>query len=281
MKKLLILLVFTSSTLIGQIKGNKNIETRTFDIPNLKELVDQSLTNGMQITADSNLFNLIDTKITNGKLNLNQLEWIQPSQKIIINIGSPSLEKIITGTHETLFLNNVKRDSLNIMALIGKVVVSGVVNNLIVGVELGEVAASKLNAKNAKINIWGRGKATVFVTNKIFSKVKKEGRLILSNTPKLLKGDIKKAIAKTKNNGTKNVIWIPFKIKNNSWNRNNFVVIGPKKDGSSFSYGFPMMPGTTRKENWSVGSKVYRLGLRKLLVEIKEEDKGKTVKLFE
>lgn len=108
MKKLLILLVFTSSTLIGQIKGNKSIETRTFDIPNLKELkvnlyakitVDQSLTNGMQITADSNLFNLIDTKITNGKLNLNQLEWIQPSQKIIINIGSPSLEKIITGTH--------------------------------------------------------------------------------------------------------------------------------------------------------------------------------------
>ena len=80
------------------------------------------------------------------------------------------------------------------------------------------------------------------------------------------------------------MIWIPFKIKNNSWNRNNFLVIGPKKDGSSFSYGFPMMPGTTRKENWSVGSKVYkvnRLGLRKLLVEIKEEDKDKTVKLFE
>lgn len=175
----------------------------------------------------------------------------------------------------------MKRDSLNIMALIGKVVVSGVVNNLTVGVELGEVAASKLNAKNAKINIWGRGKATVFVTNKIFSKVKKEGRLILVNTPKLLKGDTKKAIVKTKKNGNKNVIWIPFKIKNNSWNRNNFVVIGPKKDGSSFSYGFPMMPGTTRKENWSVGSKVYRLGLRKLLVEIKEEDKGKTVKLFE
>ena len=293
MKKLLLLLVFTSSTLIGQIKGNKSIETRTFDIPNLKELkvnlyakitIDQSLTNGMQITADSNLFHLIDTKITNGKLNLNQLEWIQPSQKIIINIGSPSLEKIITGTHETLFLNNVKRDSLDIMALIGKVVVSGVVNNLTVGVELGEVAASKLTAKNAKINIWGRGKATVFVTNKIFSKVKKEGRLILANTPKLLKGDTKKAIAKTEKNKNKKVIWIPFKIKNNSWNRNNFVVIGPKKDGSSFSYGFPMMPGTTRKENWSVGSKVYkvnRLGIRKLLVEIKEEDKGKTVKLFE
>lgn len=167
------------------------------------------------------------------------------------------------------------------MALIGKVVVSGVVNNLTVGVELGEVAASKITTKNAKINIWGRGKATVFVTNKIFSKVKKEGRLILVNTPKLLKGDTKKAIVKTKKNGNKNVIWIPFKIKNNSWNRNNFVVIGPKKDGSSFSYGFPMMPGTTRKENWSVGSKVYRLGLRKLLVEIKEEDKGKTVKLFE
>ena len=44
-----------------------------------------------------------------------------------------------------------------------------------------------------------------------------------------------------------------------------------------------MMPFSTRKENWSVGTKVYKvnkLGLRKLLVKIKPEDAGKTVKLF-
>ncbi|KOY51564.1 head GIN domain-containing protein [Polaribacter dokdonensis] len=293
MKKLLILLILTSSTLIAQVKGNKTIETKTYNITNLKELkvnlyakitVDQSLSESMQISADSNLFDKIDTEIVDGKLNLNQLEWIQPSQKIVIKIGAPKLERLETGTHETLYLNNVNADYLNIMALVGKVIASGKVKQFNVGVELGEVDASKLISEKVRANIWGRGKAIVYAKDEIYSIVKNDGRLVLANTPKSLKGDTKKAIAKTKKSMSKNLTWISFKIKNNSWNRNNFVVVGPKKDGSSFSYGFPMMPGLTRKEKWSVGTKVYkvnRIGLRKLLVEIKADDKDKTVKLFQ
>lgn len=293
MKKLLILLILTSSTLIAQVKGNKTIETKTYNITNLKELkvnlyakitVDQSLSESMQISADSNLFDKIDTEIVDGKLNLNQLEWIQPSQKIVIKIGAPKLERLETGTHETLYLNNVNADYLNIMALVGKVIASGKVKQFNVGVELGEVDASKLISEKVRANIWGRGKAIVYAKDEIYSIVKNDGRLVLANTPKSLKGDTKKAIAKTKKSMNKNLTWISFKIKNNSWNRNNFVVVGPKKDGSSFSYGFPMMPGLTRKEKWSVGTKVYkvnRIGLRKLLVEIKADDKDKTVKLFQ
>ena len=293
MKKLLILLILTSSTLIAQVKGNKTIETKTYNITNLKELkvnlyakitVDQSLSESMQISADSNLFDKIDTEIVDGTLNLNQLEWIQPSQKIVIKIGAPKLERLETGTHETLYLNNVNADYLNIMALVGKVIASGKVKQFNVGVELGEVDASKLISEKVRANIWGRGKAIVYAKDEIYSIVKNDGRLVLANTPKSLKGDTKKAIAKTKKSMNKNLTWISFKIKNNSWNRNNFVVVGPKKDGSSFSYGFPMMPGLTRKEKWSVGTKVYkvnRIGLRKLLVEIKADDEDKTVKLFQ
>lgn len=293
MKKILILLILSSSTLTSQIKGNKTIETRTYKVTNLKELkinlyakitLDQSLSESIQITTDTNLFDKIDTKVVHGKLNLNQLEWIQPSQKIVIKIGAPKLERLETGTHETLYLNNVNTDYLNIMALVGKVVASGTVKQLNLGVELGEVEASQLIAKNVKVNIWGRGKATVHAKDEIYSIVKNDGRLVLANTPKSLKGDTKRAIAKTKKSINNNLTWISFKIKNNSWNRNNFIVVGPKKDGSSFSYGFPMMPGFTRKEKWSVGTKVYkvnRIGLRKLLVKIKASDKDKTVKLFQ
>lgn len=293
MKKLLLLLILASSTLIAQVKGNKTIETKTYNITNLKELkvnlyakitVDQSLSESMQITSDSNLFDKIDTEIVDGTLNLNQLEWIQPSQKIVIKIGAPKLERLETGTHETLYLNNVNADYLNIMALVGKVIASGTVKQLNVGVELGEVDASKLISEKVRANIWGRGKATVYAKDEIYSIFKNDGRLVLANTPKSIKGDTKKAIAKTKKSINNNLTWISFKIKNNSWNRNNFVVVGPKKDGRSFSYGFPMMPGFTRKEKWSVGTKVYKvnsLGLRKLLVEIKASDKDKTVKLFQ
>ena len=44
-----------------------------------------------------------------------------------------------------------------------------------------------------------------------------------------------------------------------------------------------MMPNATRKENWTIGTKTYKvngLGLRKLLVIIKKEDANTTVKLF-
>jgi hypothetical protein len=77
--------------------------------------------------------------------------------------------------------------------------------------------------------------------------------------------------------------FIKFRIKNNSFNRNHFYVVGPKPDGSKFSYGFPMMPNSKRKENWSVGTKVYKvsaLGFKKLLVKIKKEDEGRIIDLF-
>ncbi|MDT0557469.1 hypothetical protein RM697_02340 [Ichthyenterobacterium sp. W332] len=82
---------------------------------------------------------------------------------------------------------------------------------------------------------------------------------------------------------SKNIQWINFKIKNNSKNRNHFVVKGPKAEGSKFGYGFPMMPYEKRKEKWSVGTKIYKenkLGFRKLLVTITANDEGKVVNLF-
>ncbi|MBO6632382.1 MAG: hypothetical protein JJ936_12670, partial [Psychroserpens sp.] len=77
--------------------------------------------------------------------------------------------------------------------------------------------------------------------------------------------------------------YINFKIKNNSSNRNQFYVVGPKPDGSKFSYGFPMMPNSKRHENWTVGTKVYKvnsLGFKKLLVTIVKENENQVVDLF-
>ena len=108
----------------------------------------------------------------------------------------------------------------------------------------GEINASKLKAENVRVNIWGYGKATIYAENEISSIIKNEGRLVLVNSPKTMKGDTKKALAKTQEIDNTKVNWIRFKIKNNSNNRNHFVVVGPKSDGSKFGYGFPMMPNT-------------------------------------
>ena len=292
MKKIIIIVLLITTSINAQIKGNKKIETRTFSIENVEEIkinlyakitIDYAAKELMTITTDSNLFDKIDTEVLEGKLHLDQLKWIQASQKINIKIGAPNLRRVETGTHETLQIINIDSDYLNVMAPIGNVIVSGKVAQFNIGLENGEIDASKLKAENVRANIWGYGKAKVFAENEINSIIKNDGRLILVNTPKSLKGDTKKAIAKTKKVENTKVSWIRFKIKNNSSNRNHFVVVGPKSDGSKFGYGFPMMPFSTRKENWSVGTKVYKvnkLGLRKLLVKIKPEDAGKTVKLF-
>jgi hypothetical protein len=45
-----------------------------------------------------------------------------------------------------------------------------------------------------------------------------------------------------------------------------------------------MMPGSVKKERWTIGTKVYRkksMGKRELLLTIKAEDEGKTLKLFD
>lgn len=292
MKKIIIIALLITTSINAQIKGNKKIETRTFSIENVEEIkinlyakitIDYAAKELMTITTDSNLFDKIDTEVLEGKLHLDQLKWIQASQKISIKIGAPNLRRVETGTHETLQIINIDSDYLNVMASIGNVIVSGKVAQFNIGLENGEIDASKLKAENVRANIWGYGKAKVFAENEINSIIKNDGRLILVNTPKSLKGDTKKAIVKTKKVENTKVSWIRFKIKNNSSNRNHFVVVGPKSDGSKFGYGFPMMPFSTRKENWSVGTKVYKvnkLGLRKLLVKIKPEDAGKTLKLF-
>jgi hypothetical protein len=293
MKKLIIIALLINLSSFAQIKGNKQIETKTFALENVETIkinfyakvtIDQAAKEGITITTDSNLFDLIGKEVVDGTLSLDQLKWISSSKKTIITIGAPNLKRVETGTHDQTKIVNINKDYLNITALLGTVSVEGKVKQLIIDAEQGSVNASKLAAKNVRVNIWGRGSATVNVVNVLEAKLSEDAKLKVIGTPKKLIGDAKKGIEKSNNKNLKSLNWISFKIKNNSWNRNQFYVVGPKKDGSRFSYGFPMMPGISKKERWTVGTKVYKvnkIGLRKLLVKIKAEDAGKTVKLFD
>ncbi len=297
MKHITLLLLLIGMTSMAQIKGNKKIETRTFEIENVTHIkinfyakitIDQSAREHMTITTDSNLFDRIDKTVVDGILHLDQKEWISPSQNAIITIGAPHLKRIESGTHDITKLININSDLLQINAPIGRIIVEGKTKELRLGAELASIDASKLIAENAFVNLWSYGKAKVNVTNTLWAEVANDGELVYVNTPK-------KIDSKTKNGGRVSYInsakkvkngkisFINFKIKNNSPNRNHFYVIGPKSDGSKFSYGFPMMPNAKRHEDWSVGTKVFKvnsLGFRKLLVTIKKEDEGKTINLF-
>lgn len=286
-----ILLLFSLTT-IGQIKGNKKIETKTFNVENIESIkinfyaqviIDNSKKETLIITTDTNLFEYIDKEVVGKTLYLDQKEWIQPSKNVKIIIGAPNIKKVESGTHDSTKIINLDNDYIQVVAPIGKIVLEGKTKELRIAAEVASIDASNLTAENARIDIWSWGSANVRVLNEIDAKLSKDATLKILNTPKKVKGDAKKT--RNRNNKTKNNLteYIKFKIKNNSLSRNHFLVIGPKPDGSKFSYGFPMMPQAIRKENWTTGTKVYKvnkLGKRKLLITIKKEDKDKIVTLF-
>ncbi|NRB60371.1 MAG: DUF2807 domain-containing protein [Winogradskyella sp.] len=298
MKKLTVLLLFVGMTSLAQVKGNKNIVTQSFDVTTIEEIkinlyakvtIDQSAKESLTITADENLIKLIDKGITDGTLHLDQKEWISPSQNIIITIGAPNLKRLETGTHDDTKVINLNNEYLKVLAPIGNVYLEGKTKELRIAAELATVDASKLSAEKAFVNLWKWGKVKVNPISSLWADVSNDGKLIYINKPskynvKTKKGGKVFSLSESENIKNPEAKFIKFKIRNNSKNRNQFYVVGPKPDGSKFSYGFPMMPNATRKENWSIGTKVYKvntLGFKKLLIEITADDEDKIVSLFE
>ena len=291
------MLLLVGMTGIAQIKGNKIIEARSFNVTGVthikinfyaKVTIDQSAQEGMIIMTDSNLFDLIDTEVIDGVLHLNQKKWISTSQDAIITIGAPNLKRLESGTHDTTKIINLDTDELRVNAPVGTIIIEGKTKALRIGSELATIDASKLVAENVYVNLWSRGKVTVNATNFLWADVSNDGKLLYVQKPIKFETKIENggriyglnAIEKVKKT---EAIYINFKIKNNSSNRNHFYVIGTNQNGSKFSYGFPMVPYQKRKENWTVGTKVYKvngLGFKKLLIEIKKEDEATTVNLF-
>ncbi|WP_299896937.1 DUF2807 domain-containing protein [uncultured Aquimarina sp.] len=287
-----LIVLFISITAVAQIRGNKEIVTKTYNANNITKvkinfyaqvIIDQSKEESITITTDSNLLEYIDKEIINGTLYLDQKEWISPSENVKIVIGAPNLRVVESGTHDITRIINLNNDYIQILAPIGKIFLEGKTKELRIGAEMASVNASNLIAENARIDIWSRGSAKVRVIEELTTNLNKNAKLEVLNTPKKIKGDIKRIASKTKKIKNPNAKFIKFKIKNNSITRNQFYVVGPKPDGSRFSYGFPMMPQATRKENWTVGTKVYKvstLGKRRLLITIKPENENTTVALF-
>ena len=291
MYRLTVWLLLVGMTTLAQVKGNGDIVTKTINVEGLTDLemglyanviVDQSTAPQMIITVDSNLQELIDTEIADGTLKLSQLEWIQPSQRIEITIGAPILERLEMSVNQTVFLKNVDQKTIALMALNGKIVASGIANSAGLGAENGTIDASGLEIKEAQVNIWGNGRAIVNASDFVESKLSKNARLDFVKEPAKVKGDRNQIDDRTKSAFAK-AQYIDIKIKNNSWNRKHFAVKGPKRDGSYFGYGFPMMPGAVKKERWTVGTKIYKvnkLGIRTLLKKIELKDKDQIINLF-
>ncbi|MDW3195189.1 MAG: DUF2807 domain-containing protein [Cytophagales bacterium] len=297
MKKLVFLLIGIVPALgFAQKKGNKNIITETYAYESIRSVVvnlyaevqiDASANdNEFTITIDENLLNKVDRTLdTHGRLTLVQTEWIQPSEKIKISIGAPDLERVQQEVHETVVVNNLDRVSFNSMAIVGRIKLNGKVTEYRANGEIGYTDARGLETEKVYLNLWDRGRMDLGTAQKIQGNVE-EGGIVIYRGSAQVKTSGKGQVLSANQSATAvnpDARFIKFDVKNNSLKRINCYVVGPKPDGSKFSYGFPMNPGQTRAKDWSIGSKVFKvsaLGTRKLLKEITAEDEGQKVKLF-
>lgn len=274
----------------SQIHGNSQLKTITKNLEGVKSIdiqfnanitLDYNLKEDLVITADENILEYIGIKFRNGKLTLDQIKWIEPSQLPTIVLGTPNIQTVYQGTHSSTNIINVKGQNLNLKGNVGKINASGTIDNLKVKTTGTEMDLSNLKIGKADISINDDSKVTIDKVNILEKDIAKDSRLILLSSVNGSDGEEFKKTKPIKED--KSISWIDFKIKNNSWKRNHFIVVGPKRDGSKFSYGFSLFPNATREERWSTGTKIYKdkkIG-KELLVTITADDEGKVVDLFE
>ena len=134
-----ILLAFFSFTANGQVVGNKEVITKTYELGEIykvdvqmyaKVIIDMEREAGITITGESNVIDLIRRKERGGRLLLDQKEWIEPTQDIIIEIGAPGLREVEMGTHDRTVVKNISGNIFKVEAPIGEVILDGTVEEL-------------------------------------------------------------------------------------------------------------------------------------------------------
>lgn len=292
------LLVITTlcpfSTANAQVKGSGEMVTQLIEVQSFNKIKNSLSSNinivvgeehKLSITIDENLLELIDIEVIDGELDINQKEWISPTKKIQIKITAPQLVKFNNSAHGSYTITNIVTEQFNVMSPVGDIILTGKVKDLSIGTEVGDINATNLIASNAEVKIWSFGTVTIHAINKLDANVSKNGKVVYVQEPEVLKKKIREGgqvISLEENNApAKEVVYINVKLKNNSSGRVNIVFEGPKE--ASFGYGAPFNLLQTRKERFPVGTKVYLqrpLWKNKLLLEIKEENAGQTIKLF-
>lgn len=284
---MIVSLTLMATAASAQTNGNGTLMTKTYPdrtitavtIDLYADITLDANAEGIMIEAESNIIDLIDMSYSDTHLQLSQKQWIEPTLPIRIVIGAASLIELEHDTWGTTTVQNIRNGVLTVQADIGTVVLSGTTDNLIVRSKKANIQGEGLVANMADIQLTGAAVAKLNVIEKVTCSISDRSTLSFVNTPAITT-DCTPQVYVPNNNAK----YIDIKIKNNSWARRHFVVVGPKPDGTEFSYGFPMMPGQSKKERWTTGTKIYRenaLGIRNLLVTITATDEGKTVKLFE
>ena len=237
------------------------------------------------ITADENVLPHIGTKVRGGKLHITQDKWIEPSQSVMIRVGTPFTASLETSGYSDVIVEGIDGPRLKINAGVGTVSLHGKAERLQVRTKTGNIDASNLNTPYADVAISSHGKVKLGVISNLKTDVNDNGTVVYDGSPDINNRNDQAQIVSVSeyvNPEDIEVQYIEFVLVNNSRQKLSLRVEGPRE--RPFGYGFDLKGNAKRKETWPIGTKLYAEGKLlsdKLLVTISEDMVGQEVDLFE
>lgn len=213
-----IVIAITLNSCINTIDGNGNVKNETRAVNSFNKIdisggfeiiINQGKRERVEIEADDNLLELIETKVKNSTLYISSEEPIgnAESLKIYITVvdvndidAAGAIELTNKGTYETerleidvsgaadinldLVVENLSMD----MSGASETTLSGTANNFEIEISgAGELQAKKLKTRNSTIDISGAGSAIVFVKKTLKVDVSGAGSVQYKGNPKIEK----------------------------------------------------------------------------------------------
>lgn len=295
-----VVLFLATVSVSAQVNGNGKVITKTVEINDFKTFDLNFVANvvitcqeeaSFEITADENVLPYIGINSEDGELKITQDKWIEPSKKVQIKIGVQDLNRVATSGYSKVTVKNLDTKDISVMPLVGTVILEGSATTFRPGTEVGTIDATALKTDKVYANVWSRGKLKFDTADYLEVIVAENGEVVYNTEPSKInkkiksKGDVYSKIEKNKTKTeTVELVYVKFKLKNNTNQRRQFYVRGPNgRKSKTFSYGFPIGAQMKRPENWPVGTKVYqvsKVGTRSLVYEVKAADEGKVIELF-
>ena len=140
---------------------------------------------GLTITGDDNLLELIDCTVENGELTIQPSEAISPKTALVFNISVAQLTSVELSGAAAFDIQNVEGDSLEVeLNGSGNLDATGSVTNLDIEVNgAGNVDLQSLNAENVTIELNGASSGSVFANQSIDAEINGVGTLTIYGQP--------------------------------------------------------------------------------------------------
>lgn len=177
------------------IKGSGNLQTEKREVSDFKAVevggvfkveITAQKDFDVQIEADDNLLQYIETEINGETLEISTSKRISTRNPIIVKIGAPDIENMEVSGASSVVLGNLNNDSLRIdLSGASNVKVEGITKNLTIDLSgASRINAENLQAENVSVDASGASKADVFASNKLKADLSGASKVAYSGSPK-------------------------------------------------------------------------------------------------